>query len=254
MKNVKKLSGGYKVEVTQGGLEVTFKNGKVVTFDKEGEIIDTSFILEKPEWFEYFFLMGKKERKTVKTWLKKQKAETFIQKNFLEYVEKALEKITYDYRIATIEPSRNYDGEIYYDEGKYVYVGLSCNEWEKKAKSFAPVYNSQLADVYELFLWYAYRIAKGYWSLSFVCDNSSYKQDGDREFLASGSKEFGGFSDGLGNTYKIVKHPVEKFWICGASYREPLDKFPVIHSKRNMCDTIPDFGGTGWIVLKGKNI
>ncbi|MBP3284298.1 MAG: hypothetical protein J6M02_02230, partial [Clostridia bacterium] len=82
---------------------------------------------------------------------------------------------------------------------------------------------SDLANLYELFLWYAYRIAKGLWTLEYVCDDSSSagnywnSPDASHGFEVSGRRKVGGFADGVGNTYKIVSHN-EGFVACGGHF------------------------------------
>ena len=74
---------------------------------------DTGYVFVKaPDTPEHFFLMGEEERKLVADWYKGQKGVTERQEVFLTRVEKAIETVTYDYSIATIEPSEDENGKI----------------------------------------------------------------------------------------------------------------------------------------------
>lgn len=128
----------------------------------------------------------------------------------MKTVRAALEHIDYDYRISAIEPSLDSEGKLFFNEGEKVAIGISDADWITKSKKFAPEWHSELANVYELFLWYAYRIAKGYWDLKYICDDSSSagnylnSPDSVHYLELSGMRKVGGFYDGTGNTYKIV--------------------------------------------------
>ena len=177
--------------------------------------------LERNHLIKYFDFIGEEEKKLVKKWYLGQEGVTKEQEKFLNIVEKAL-AIRYDFLIANMEPSLSNKGEIYYKEGEKVGRNISCSNWEKKAKNFAPQYQSHLANLRELFLYYAYRIAMGYWTLEYVCDNSS--TDGNywmspcssHGIDLSAAKKVGGARDGIGNTYKIVKNN-SGFALCGGS-------------------------------------
>lgn len=210
----------------------------------------------QPKWLEYFDCMGKKERAEVSNWLVTQRAAGKAQTIFLEWVKEALAFVCYDYRIANLEPSLDSDGKLYYEKGKPVCEGLSVEDWQEKAKMFSVQYKSNLANVYELLLWYAYRIAKGKWSIYYVCNDSSsrgnYKNSpGATHCLeVSGSKFVGGARDGVGNTIKIVEH-VSGFFTCGGDYTFSGKKFPVAdllrgHNRKAICDNC-----VGVIVLRG---
>ena len=159
---------------------------------------------------QYFEMMTSLDRNLVENWYVTQKAKTDRQAEFLKIVGKALKKINYQYSISAIEPSVDEYGRIYFEKGAPVARYISCEDWIKKAKKFAPTFKSDLASLYELYLWYAYRIALGYWTLEDICDNVAYLKDRENEtyrkkFDLSGEKEIGGASDGVGNTYKLVK-------------------------------------------------
>ena len=174
----------------------------------------------------------------------------------------ALKFIDYNYRIANIEPSIDSNKRIFYREGEVVGQGIfSFKDWEDKATYFSPQYGSSLATVYELLLWYAYRIAMGYWSLEYICDDSS--SEGNywnspvpvHGFEPAGIRKVGGFLDGVGNTYKIVKNPEGGFSLCGGYYINNGNEYPVAEVLSNR--DVPNNGfyyGSGVLVLKDKNV
>lgn len=245
-----------KFELTANGIAVISESGNKVEFDKNFEIISENSN-KNLFWFKYFFLMKEEEREIVKEWYKNQEGKTENQKEFLENVKIAISKIDYDYLISTIEPSKiNSSDKIFYEEGGHVYMGLRRYEWEKKAKEFAPEYNSDLANLYEVVLWYAYRIVRGYWSLEYVCDDSSslgnyWNSPNSRHFLeATGVRKVGGFSDGIGNTYKIVKNPKGGFLMIGGSYNFRGNICPVGVVDHSDCLDFGSSYATGVLVLK----
>ena len=160
--------------------------------------------------FDNFFLMGLPERKKILEWLEIAIPTTVAQTNFLNRVRKALETVKYDYYIAAIEPSFDEGKNITYKEGEPVAVGLTGRQWMQKAKVY---YNhnhlkSGLALLEEGDLFKAYRVAMGYWSLEYICDDSSLPSISSKvghEIAYSGKTEIGGFSDGVGNTFEIYR-------------------------------------------------
>lgn len=210
----------------------------------------------------YFVLMDKIKRERVRKWYKKQEARTEKRDNFLKIVGEAIKKIDYDYYIATIEPTFDRrSGKIFYEKGERVLTHCSCYDWEQMAKEFDPRRGSCLANVYELFLWYAYRIAEGNWTIDYVCDNSS--REGNycnspksmRDITVSGFEEVGGFADGVGNTYKIVKSN-DAFAICGGNYHTYGNRYPVadvcLISQERAFEEIE--AGVGCVILKIENV
>ena len=159
---------------------------------------------------KYFFKMGEEERQIVKKWYKENKKDfiTFNRIFFFDQVGRALEEIDYDYWIATIEPSIS-DEKLYYRKDSRVARGFDKSDWPGLARAFAPELGSRLATERELYIWYAYRIAKRYWKIEFVCDYSdsgNYKNNigASGRLERSGQREIGFFADGTGNTLKIV--------------------------------------------------
>lgn len=197
---------------------------------------------------KYFLKMGKEEREEVRKWYKNQKSEKTSQNEFIRIVGEAICNIEYDYKIAIIEPSKSENGGIYYEAGKEVLRNLSCREWEMLARNYAPEHGSRLATLYELFLWYAYRIAKEYFSICDVCDMTYLTvKDFVHIFEPSAEHIIGGFADGIGNTYKIVKDSKGAFALCGGCYARFLPISRIIY------DDIPTGErryGVGWLVLE----
>ena len=174
---------------------------------------------------DHFFKMGIAERSIVKGWLSAIEAENQEQREFIDIVKEASNTIDYDYSIATLEPSQNKGGKLYYKEGKEVEQALSCEQWETKAKEFAPQYESRLATLFELYLWYAYRCAQKYWTIQYIC-NESFVSGNNSQLARSGKLEIGGFSDGCTNTNKIVKYGKD-FCLCGCCCYENSPSFHI---------------------------
>lgn len=128
----------------------------------------------KPLGLEYFFWMGEDERNLIRSWHSKVEGKTKNQNFFINEVAHALTKIRYDYKIATIEPSIDFRGRIYYKKESPVRDCIRGKEWLKKGKEFSPLHKSELATLSELYLWYAYRIAKGELSLEKLCNDSGF--------------------------------------------------------------------------------
>jgi len=207
VEHVKELLGLQKKEKTIINEESSFEER---TVSQGADLHKGNINVE--EQLKYFFIMGKRERLKVIEWYLAQKSPTTRQLTFLNFVKLGIENIKYDYLVPTIEPSIK-DNYIYYKEGEPVAVGLSCIECEEKARDFAPIYESGLATLEELYMWYAYRIAMGYWNISYVCNNflirpkETVPQNG---LLVSGARKSAGARDGVENTFKIVK--------CGAKF------------------------------------
>lgn len=180
-----------------------------------------------------FYFMGQEEFAIVKAWLKGRKGESAKQKAFLILVRKAKRVVKKPYCISEIEPSMNDEGKLYYEEGKEVVHELSCIDWRIKACEFAPEYGSDLATKYQLVLWYAYRIAMGFWTIGYVCDDSSSagnywdSPNAAHAFEASGARVVGGSKDGTGNTWKIVVDEKGTFWKFGGAPWTFGDLMPV---------------------------
>lgn len=192
-----------------------------------------NFINKKdPDWMKYFFFMGRSEREAVLKWYKIQNPKTAKQKRFLIIVRKALDTVHYDYRIATIEPARD-GNRLYYEKFQMVCTTRSYWDWKEMAETFAPEYGSQLATLDELFLWYAFRIAMGYWTLEYVADDSSCSGNyinaplAGRRIELSAQRKVGGFADGIGNLKKIVRNSNGRFFQCGGHFRCSGIAYPV---------------------------
>ena len=120
-------------------------------------------VLEATDKGKYFVKITEQDREKVKKWLKGQEGKTDKEKKFLEVVKYAVQKINYDYWIATIEPSVKV-GRIYHVMGENVGVDCSSYQWWQMAKEYAPELGSRLAKLQELLFWYALRIANDLWT------------------------------------------------------------------------------------------
>lgn len=222
-----------RIEKTKSGIAVISAFGTRVEFDENYEMISK---VKERMIDSYFFKMGEEERAEVAEWLSTTEPATENQSKFLQIVKAALRYINYDYRISTIEPSIDEDGKLFFEKGQEIVIKNSISAWENLGKSFAPELGSRLADKYELHLWYAYRIAKGYWTIQYVCDDSSAagnysnSPDSTHELEASGAREVGGFCDGTGNIRKVVSSDAG-FVICGGCFLQDGWSIPVANRK-----------------------
>lgn len=161
------LKKGVIVCIKGDKFEIHSSDRKEVTyFDNEGRFVDKHPTIAESHGYtdlgclKYFFKMGKKERKVVKGWIKKQKPKNVEEEIFFEIVRNIVDKLHYGYYIATIEASFDERG-LYYSDVDKACTFLSDEEWAIKAKEFAPEYKSDLASMYELYYWLAYKMAKG---------------------------------------------------------------------------------------------
>ena len=245
------LIGGAKVEIAAEGFTVVSTTGVRTKFDLSGNLINQDSENNK----RHFCFIGKEERETVKLWVNSVKCNTLSQMKFVEAVKEAINSVKYDYWISTIEPSMNKKGKLFLAPGKKVLRGISYVEWEKKGEEFSPERNSGLASLKELFIWYALRVANNFWSLDYVCDDSSSEGNywnspySAKQFEVSGSRKVGGFADGIGNTGKIVMSDTD-FVICGGYCSNRGHLYPV--ADVNKCDEPMSisYTGTGVIVLR----
>ncbi len=161
---------------------------------------------------ENFFFMGKKEKQVVVNWIKNVRGKTEKQKEFIADIHRALYVIGYDYYILM--------REIPYDVEGHVITHTTCEEWDFIAREYCGQDGmlTRLANKSELFLWYAFRIAIDLWTLEEVCDKKIVY---DTRYILnprkSGETYCGGFSDGIGNTPKLIKDN-DEFIILGALY------------------------------------
>jgi len=197
---------GIKIEEKEDGIKMTTVKGTILKLDKEGELVEQII-----PTFDYFFRMDMMARQIIVPWLVYVKPKTKAQEEFVEVIRDILSDSTkcYDYKIAIIEPSPSGRDGITYDCDSDVYTAPLPSYWEEKARDLVLGY-SRIATLEELYLFYAYRIAMGYWTIEYVCDDSS--SDGNyndspvssKKKDKSGAKEVGGFNDGIGNTIKLV--------------------------------------------------
>ena len=214
-----------KITLSNGGT-VEIVDPEVRHLDSKGKVLyDSAIRGNKTESIPYFFLMGEEERMLVATWVDSVTPKSNSQEDFIWRVVDALKIIDYDYQIATLEPSFDEKGEIFYREGQEVARGISLEEWENRANHFYydGSWYSGLATLYEGDLFKAYRIAKGYWTIRYVCDDSSSAGNyidsplGSDSFDLTGAKIVGGFKDGVGNTYEVYKKG-KKYCYVGGRY------------------------------------
>lgn len=200
-----------------------------------------------------FMKIGKHERDVVKSWIKTQIPETDEQKQFLKIVREALNNVRYDYWISTIEPSKPKD-KIEFIDGEEVAVGYSINQWIEMFKAYMPERGSRMANLYELFIWYAWRIAKSFWTLVYVADDSSsagnyWNAPGATHCIEkAGARGCGGFRDGQGNTYKLVTHK-DSFAAVGGRYDNRGINYPVADVDYNYNPNNIPYYGCGVLVL-----
>ena len=202
----------------------------------------------------YFTKISTSDIKIVKQWMKRVKnGETDNQWAFLYKVREAIQRVNYNFWIATLEPCVE-KGKIYYVEAKEVNTFFTARQWERMAEAYAPERGSRLANIHELFIWYALRIADGFWTLEYVCDDSSGAGNyiDSPDFLKrkglSGEVACGGYKDGQGNTRKLVTVE-DGYAIVGGDFQEAGCKFPVAEENYlGLSDIIGDYG-TGVVVL-----
>lgn len=213
--------GTPKIEKTDNGIAIVSAFGNRVEFDENYEMIIPS---DRKAEEKYFFKMDEEKRELVKKWVYSVYPKTLNQKKFINVIKEGISVVSYDYCISTIEPTLGSDGMLYFAAGKEVAKGLSLKKWRELGKAFMPERRSRLSTFYELFIWYAYRIAKKYWTIEYVCDDSSSagnyfnSPDADRFCGSSAAKKVGGFFDGSGNTYKIVSFDTHDFKVCGGNF------------------------------------
>lgn len=198
------------------------------------------------------------EIRLVHKWAAHEKAETRSQKQFLDWVNQGLYDIRYSYRMPEIEASIK-EGKVFFCPGERVAVdydwGVEYFDMEQKAKAFAPERYSDIATVHEMAIWYAYRIAKGYWSITDVCDNSSAlgnyadAPNASHTLEVSGARLTGGAHDGIGNTFKCVTHGF-KYLLLSGNFKTTGINNPVGVAWANNYRTTDICRGTPIIVLR----
>ncbi len=204
------------IEIKCGRMIIEIEGDFIITKKENGEVV-TLPVQMKNKKVPYFFKMTSEKRKKVKRWLNNEKKElshkTDREKKFLGTLEEGLKSVKYIYWISTIEPTMNKKTEkIEFIKGAEVARKYTCEQWKKFAEEFMPERGSRLATLYELFIWYAWRIVKGYWTLSYIANDSSgegnYANSPNpaRDYETSAKRKVGGFRDGIGNTCKTVMH------------------------------------------------
>lgn len=226
-KEIYTLTDGGAIEIGEDYIRVISTEGTCSTFDTRGNAID------KPAWKKYFFAMEKKERDIVRNWVYKVEAKTTKEQDFLENVKIALDTENQDFCISVIEPSIDENGNLFFLEGSTVATKVSPPEWWCMAREYWPERESHIARWEQLILWYAYRCAMGFWSLSYVAEDSANEgnywnsPNASRALELSGKRKVGGFCDGAGNTSRLVIQKDGGFAIFGGSYLDHGEASPV---------------------------
>ena len=228
---------------------------------KDGELFIHAFLTKVKEEAtstdKFFSKITSDERNEVFEWMKKQKFNTQREKDFFKLLDEALKNVRYDYYISNMEPSVDEQtGELVFEEGKPVAVGYSCNQLKEMCKAYNPERFSRMSDLYELIIWYAYRIVKGFWSLNFVTTDSfggnySNAPDATHCLEKTGARICGGYKDGVGNTYKIVIYK-KGFAGVGCCYKGESNQYPVADVDYNGQAFVVQNNGTTHVTLLTK--
>lgn len=256
MRKVILLENGSRVDIDGCNVRHVAANGTIL-YSTSG----VEFFTDVPEKISYFFFMGEYEREKVRRWLQEITPTTTRQQSFITRVKDALRIINYDYKIATLEPSLDSEGGIFYKEGFPVAMGLTNQEWKEKAEQFYvdDEWYSELAEIHEGDLFKAYRVACGYWSLEAICDDSllldkfSSPTYAPHNLELSGARTIGGFKDGIGNTYHIYKTDMGYAQV-GGRYIFPGCGFSATFSYyTNIPTSISHFGTAVLVLKRNKN-
>ena len=252
MKQIIMLDNGTKLEIDGDNVKHIAADGIILYDTAVSSIENTEAAIRR-----YFFLIGASEREKVENWIETVVPETVEQETFFKRVRKALEEIAYDYKIAILEPSFDQNGKIFYKEGNEVARGIKFGEWKEKAEEFYSdgKWYSDMAWLEEGDLFKAYRIAMGYWSIKYVCDDSS--SDGNYQNApnathnveVSGAKKVGGFCDGVGNAYEIYQTE-SGFALVGGCYHNFGNYCPVADTFYIKKANILSYDGFGVLVLR----
>lgn len=172
----------------------------------------------------------------------------------------------YDFRVACMDPSLDWRGNIFFEIGNKPAVKHYTTWWEKKLKEFMPQKDSRMGTINERNIFLGVLIKtlveeQGYsindaWAA--VCDDScelghySNSENAQKDELEpTGSRKVGKFSD-LANVYKIVKNSQNNGYMFtgGAfnfkSFDAPLmARFETANGYNlDFCDT-----SVGWLVM-----
>ena len=252
MRKVISLENGTRVEIDGCNVRHVAANGTIL-YSTSG----VEFFTDVPEKISYFFFMGEYEREKIRRWVQDVIPKTTRQQAFITRVKDALRMINYDYKIATLEPSFDSEGEIFYKEGFPVAMGITNQEWEEKAEKFYvdDEWHSELAEIHEGDLFKAYRVVSDYWSLESICDDSllldKYCSPANtpHNLELSGARTIGGFKDGIGNAYHIYKTDMGYAQV-GGRYIFPGCGFSATFSYYTNIPTSVSHFGTAVLVLK----
>lgn len=193
------------------GNQVTYTKNNCVLYNS----VDTGMQKQNIGIPNHFFLIGENERKIVMNWrimIKRDFKRYYRSKDkrikfFLQILDAAIKEVDYDFCIATLEPSLDKDGKIYYKQMSPIATTGSPNSWAKKVTDFYKdeSWYSDIAHIKEVFIFYAYRFATNKINFEEYCESTLFNED-NPESEASGIALFGGFEDGINNTVKLCKN------------------------------------------------
>ena len=252
------LRDGSKLKVEDNSINHMASDGTIL-YSYEGAKYSSIQSKEKKEMIDsYFYLIGDEEKEKVASWLVTVRPSTKAQKDFIERVKFALDKLSHTFKIATIEPSLNDEGRIFYKPNSIVGRGISYMMWDIEANSFYfdEEWSSKLASPEEGDLFTAYRVATGKWALEYVCDDSSSSGNywdapsSKHNFEPSGVRKVGGFRDGVGNTQKIFKDVIN-FIVFGGYFMNDGADQPVMKINSVVYDPLSiNYHGAAVVVLR----
>lgn len=228
--------------ISRTGDEYSAYDGRGNLIYRSSDVKDEE--VEKLSWrSKYFAQMGQRERNLVSGWHFDFEPQNTAQQVLGRIVGDALAIVNYDYEIAIIDPSMDENGKLFYHEEAAGCGAMNGFEWERKAKEFAPEFNSRLANLYELFLWYAYCIAAGNKTIEDICD-VTYEVTTYSEWISDGRPILP-----TGRTYKIVKNNTT-FAMCGGRFFTSQTKFSMSDVGYVYFPEGKMFNGSGIVVLK----
>lgn len=206
---------------------------------------------------KHFSKMKEKDINNIRSWhWHHPKARTIEEQKFLLWTSEAVHFTNYEFKWPMLEPTIE-NGNVRYEQYANVSKWLNYYEWRRVAEMFAPQYNSGIGNLYELYLVYAYRIMHGYWTIEYVCNDSTaegnfFDSPGKSIFgcESAGERKVGGYFDGIGNTSKIVEQNMQILSV-GGNYTHYGRFNPVarVEKVNNYVETIRN--ATAMIVLRG---
>lgn len=146
----------------------------------------------KKEKIKSFKVVDSKKRKLVTHWSALYKPKNAEEEIFLSYTKQAVEEIKKIYYIATLQASIE-EKAIYYSKGAQPFLGEGSTSYQLEilAKAFAPERHSAMATLGQLYMWNAFLVANGTWTIKEVIENMTEipKLVKDKETYVIVSKE-----------------------------------------------------------------